>query len=161
MIKLIRWRFFVAAVVSITFLLLGGCSCETSTSFGLTIDDSSFATKRADGKLSLIDDGVYKRGETVYFVLRNVGPFKKGGDGLNRFDMDMEFRDPEGETLLSEKGVLGEKGHVNLPDNIAPSPYVIVRTTPKMKAGKHKVKVIVYDKVGNGSASKGSTLILK
>ena len=73
----------------------------------------------------------------------------------------MEFRPPEGEALLSQKGVLGEKGHVNLPDNIASSPYVIVETTPEMKPGKYNLKVTVYDKVGNGSASKGSTLILE
>jgi hypothetical protein len=154
-------NFVIACLLIVSLIAIGGCKCETSTSFGLSIEKASFARMEADGKLSLISDPVYKRGEPVYFVLLNVGEFKKGEDGLNRFDMDLEFKGPEDQNIFSKKGMLGEKGHVNLPNNTAASPYGVFSTTSGLKPGKYFMKLTIYDKIGEGSASKGSTLMLE
>lgn len=154
-------NFVIPCLLIFSLITIGGCKCETSTSFGLSIENASFARMGADGKLSLISDPVYKRGESVYFVLLNVGEFEKGKDGLNNFDMDMEFQDPEDQIIFSQKGMLGEKGHIKLPNNTAASPYGIFHTTTDLKPGKYFMKLTIYDKIGNGSASKGSTVMLE
>ena len=126
-------NFILPCLLIIYLAAIGGCKCETSTSFGLSIENASFARMGADGKLSLISDPAYKRGESIYFVLLNVGEFKKAEDGLNSFDMDLEFEGPEDHVIFSQKGMLGEKGHINLPNNTAASPYGVFHTTTKLK----------------------------
>jgi len=94
-------------------------------------------------------------------VLVNVGPFKKGEDGLNWIEMDMEVRDPNGNIIFSEKGMLGENGHVNLPNNMATSPYGTFYTTTDLAPGKYKMTLTIYDKVGGGKASQSATFTLE
>lgn len=143
----------------LAFLLtIGGCNIETSTetSFGLTIEDSDFVyiVPEQDGRIRLVPRGnsTFEKGEKVNFVLLNVGKFKRGDDGLNWFDMDMEIKDANGNILSSYQGLMGEGGHTDLLDNIAATPYGYF--TAVMEPGNYKVTLIVYDKISGGSASK-------
>lgn len=150
----------VLAIFSI--LSLGNTGgCETSCSIGLTVEDAVFAKMGADGKFDPVDKAVFQRGEAVYFVLINVANFKKGDDGLNWFDMDIEITDPKGDVILSQKEMLGEDGHVALPRNVASSPYAVFFTTTELEPGSYKFKLTIYDKLGVGKASKSAPFTLE
>lgn len=136
------------------FLLLFNCSkIETSKSFLITVEDSLFARTGADGNLEREDNAVFKRGEVVNLVLLNVGKFKKGEDGKHWFDIDMEVIGPRGDIILSRQGLLGENGHVLLPNDTASSPYGIFSTTEELEPGIYKMKLTIYDRIGKGKAS--------
>lgn len=139
-----------------------GCKFEsTSTSLGLTIENSCFATVDEEGLLNPVETDVFKRGEEINFVLINVKTFKKGEDGLNWFDIDMEISDIDGNTVLSAEELLGENGHLNLENNTAESPYAILSQTQNLQPGKYRFKVKIYDKVGNGKATKSKVFTLE
>ncbi len=154
---------FVLGLILVSFLTMGGCKVETSTgtSFGLTIEDAVFARMSADGKFVPAEGSVYKRGEKVHFILLNVDGFQKGDDGLNWFNLDMDVKGPNEEVILSQQGMLGEKGHVDLLNNTVPSPGGSLTTTAAMEPGNYKFKLTIYDKIGGGSASKTKTFILE
>lgn len=136
------------------FFLITNCSkTDTSTSFLISVEDSLFARTGADGNLVRADSNVFKRGEVVNLVLLNVGKFKKGEDGKHWFDIDMEVTGPKGEVILSKQGLLGENGHILLPNDTAESPYGIFSTTEELEPGIYKMRLTIYDRVGKGKAT--------
>lgn len=141
----------ILGLIMVALLTMGGCKVETSTSFGLTIEDAFFGEPGPEGKPVPADD-VFKRGEKVDFVLQNVGEFKKGDDGLNWFDLDLEVKDSSGEVVFLQQGLMGANGHVNIQNNILPSPYGTFAAN--MEPGDYTVKLTIYDKVSGGRASK-------
>lgn len=151
----------VILVVTFAILNMGTDGCETSTAVGLTVEDAFFARMGTDGKLVPVDKAVFQRGEEVCFILINVANFKKGDDGLNWFDMDMEIEDPNGDVILSQDSMLGEEGHLNLPNNVASSPYAVFITNTELEPGRYKFKLTIYDKLGVGKASKSVPFTLE
>jgi hypothetical protein len=149
--------------LSMALMLIPLISCtSTSTSKLISIGDHTFARTGDGDKLVPIDDpAVFKRGEAVHLVLQNVGPFKKGDDGLNWFDLDMEITGPDNVILLSQTGMLGDGGHLALENNMAKSPYATCTTTPDVAPGKYKFKLTIYDKIGSGKATETATFTLE
>lgn len=47
--------------------------------------------------------------------------------------MDIEIKDPKGDVVLSQTGMLGEQGHLALPNDVAPSPYAVFVTTTELE----------------------------
>lgn len=119
---------------------------------GLRIERAVLAKKGADGKLEPVENGVFKRGDEVYLVLLNVGKFKQGEDGKNKFDLDLEAKDPSGKVILAKKEGLGEQGHVALPNSIAKTPYGSLITKPNMQPGKYSITLTIYDKLAGSKA---------
>ncbi|MBI5422140.1 hypothetical protein HZA44_03325 [Candidatus Peregrinibacteria bacterium] len=142
-------------------LVLVGCTVKTGTSLGLNIENTVFATVGADDKLTVVDTPEFNRGDQVAYVLMNVGTFKKGEDGLNKFDIDMLVTDSAGKVILNEVNLLGDAGHTALPNDIAESPYGIFVTTPELDAGKYNMKLTITDKVSGGLATSTGSLTLK
>ena len=137
----------VVGLVIISILSLGNTSsCETSVStLGLKADDAFFARMGDDGEFVPVDDGIFQRGESVYFVLVNVGKFKKGDDGLHRMATDFEIYDPEGDVIFSLKDYLGEvfEQHGTLPNDIAPSPYGELVTHTVLEPGRYRLSMTI------------------
>jgi len=149
-------------LIALILVILFSCSTSTSTSKLITIDDYSFARSANDDQLETIGiPAVYERGETVHFVLFNVGPFKKDDSGLNWFDIDVEITGPDGNILLSETGLLGDGGHLALENDIASSPEGTFSSTPEMAPGKYKFKMTIYDRIGKGRATQTASFTLK
>ncbi|MBI4896168.1 MAG: hypothetical protein HY832_01335 [Candidatus Aenigmarchaeota archaeon] len=148
---------FVLVVVAIA-----GCtsSVQTGTSVGLTIEDSFLALQDAQGTLILVEGNTFTRGQSVNFVFMNVGEFEKGSDGKNWFDIDLAVTGPDGKSVLSQQGMLGENGHIALDGNVAASPYAGFPTTASMPTGTYQVTMIIKDKVGGTSATKSTTFTL-
>lgn len=149
-------------LIALMQVIIGSCSTSTTTSKLITIDDYSFARASNDNQLETIGiPAVYERGETVHFVLFNVGPFKKDDSGLNWFDIDVEITGPDGEVILSETGLLGDGGHLKLENDIASSPEGTFSSTPDMVPGKYKFKMTIYDRIGKGRATQTASFTLK
>lgn len=149
-------------LIAMITVVLVSCSSSTTSSKLISIDDYSFARSDNDDQLETIGiPAVYERGETVHFVLFNVGPFRKDDSGLNWFDIDVEITGPDGNILLSETGLLGDGGHLALENDIASSPEGTFSSTPEMVPGKYKFKMIIYDRIGKGRATQTASFTLK
>jgi hypothetical protein len=142
-------------------LLFAACQFETSTSRGISIEDSELARIDEENQIIPAADKTFKRGEDVHYILYNVGKFKKGEDGLHWLEMDLEVTDQDGNIILDAREMLGENGHLELEGGYASSPYGTFQTTEKLEAGKYKIKLTIYDRVGNGKATASSTVILE
>jgi len=138
-------------------------SCtNTSTKILISFDSYTFARTGEDGQLVVVDEpAVFKLGEDVHMILMNVGPFKKDSTGLNWFDIDMEVTGPDGETIISEKGLLGDAGHLNLENDIAGSPYATFTSSTELKPGDYLFKVTIYDRIGKGKVSQKAAFKLE
>jgi hypothetical protein len=150
------WFFTVCLLAVVT-----GCQFETSTSRGISIEESELA--RIDGNNQIIpaEDNTFRRGEDVHYILYNVGRFKEGEDGLHWLEMDLEVTDSEDNVILHAEEMLGENGHLKLDGGYAASPYGTFETTQDLAPGKYRIKLTIYDKVGNGKASVSSTVIIE
>ena len=151
------FKFFCVAFMSAALI-----SCtSTSTSKLISIEDYTFASTGEGDQLVIVDDpAVFKRGDAVHLVLQNVGPFKKGDDGLNWFELDMEIIGPDDVILLSKTGLLGDAGHVALVNDMAKSPYATCSTSD-LAPGKYKFKLTIYDRIGKGKATQNAFFTLE
>ena len=133
---------------------------NTSTSVGLTIEDSELA-RISDGQIFSAEKNIFTRGEDVNYILYNVGEFTVGEDGLCWLDMDLEIINMEGEVVFSSNELLGENGKVELEGGFAGSPYATYSTTEAMAPGEFKFKLKIYDRLGKGRASVSTTFELR
>ena len=141
-------------------LLVSACQFETSISSGISIEDSELA-RISEGEIQSSNDGIFARGEDIHLILYNVGKFKEGEDGLHWFDMDLEVLEENGTVLFNQAGMLGDNGHLKLANGMASSPYATFSPNETMKAGKYRMKVSIYDKVGKGKATVTKTFSLE
>jgi len=147
-------------LLSAVCVLITACQFETSTSSGISVEDSELA-RITESEILTSSDGVFSRGEDIHLILHNVGKFKEGEDGLNWFDMDLEVLDADGNALFSQTGMLGDNGHLKLDNGMASSPYATFSPNETMEPGNYKMKVSIYDKVGKGKATVTKTFTLE
>ena len=145
------------ALLFVTSFALMGCKVSQS----LSIEDSTFATVEESGSLSIIEGNVFNLGDKIAYVLLNVSPFKEGEDGLNWFDVDMLVTNSNDEIVLDKKDMMGEGGHLKLPNNTAEAPYGIFISSEELTPGEYKIKLTIRDIVGEGSASKEASFELQ
>lgn len=139
-------------------------STESEESSELKVSRSVFARENtATGQVEPLEEGLFKKGEPVNLVLLNVGKFQKGEDGKNQIDLDVELKDSEGKVLGSQKSLLGEKGIIDLPDNIAKSPVGTVdsNTTSQLEVGQYTISMTIHDKVAGKSITETKTFTLE
>ncbi len=151
----------LVVIISLILMItqLAGCTTETSVKLGLSFEKSVFA-KEVDGKWNIVDGAKFSKGDKIGLVLLNVSGFKKGDNGLNWMDIDVEVTNPEGKVILEEKGLLGESGKIDLENNIAESPVGSFSTNDSLASGKYSIKVTVYDKIGGGKATNSKSFTL-
>jgi hypothetical protein len=149
----------VLLILIFTFFL-PACRASTSLSVGLSVDDAVLAAK-TDDQWQVVEDNVFQRGDIIGLVMLNVSGFKKGEDGLNWMDLDLVVKGPDGAVILDEKELLGEAGHIDMPDNTAKSPVGSFYTTDELEPGDYVIKVTLYDKVGKGSTTHTKKIILE
>jgi len=142
-------------------ILLSGCQFETSTSKGISIEKSELARIDENNQIVPAGDKTFKRGEDVHYILYNVGKFKEGEDGLHWLEMDLQVTDQDDNIILDAKEMLGENGHIKLDGGYAATPYGTFETTEKLEPGKYRIKITIFDKVGNGKATVSSTVVLE
>lgn len=158
--------FLGAIVLSFVFLAIASpevetvTSLDTSTQSGLHYEETVWASMLSDSTLQPMGSNEFSQGEGAALVLRNVGGFKQGGDGLHRFDMDVTVEDADGNTLIRTDDILGDNGHLRLPDGIAESPYTLINTAD-LGPGQYQVQLTIYDRIGSGRARVNRALVVK
>lgn len=157
----------ILLLITISMLIilqLTGCNAETKTessfNIGLSFEDAILA-KKVDGSWEAVKGTKFVKGDTVGLVFLNVSGFKKGEDGLNWMDIDVEVKDTERKVILDEKGLLGDSGKMVLENNIANSPVGSFTTNSDLVSGSYNIKVTVHDKIGGGKAMKSMSFILE
>ncbi len=148
-------------LMACSMILFAGCQFETSTSKGISIEKSELARIDENNQIVPAGDKKFQRGEDVHYILYNVGKFKEGEDGLHWLEMDLEVTDQEDNIILDAKEMLGENGHLRLAEGYAATPYGTFETTEKLKPGKYRIKLTIYDRIGNGKATVSSTVELE
>jgi len=131
-------------VILLIFLALFGCS--KSPSDQLIYENAVFAVESSDGSLQVLENKTYERETVVYLALTNVKGFQKDTDGLNKFDINVEIS-KDGNVIVSNGNLLGEKGKLNLENNIAKSPYGTFTSDNTLEAGTYSFKITIKDLV--------------
>ncbi len=119
----------------------------------LVIKETIWAKNTDDGRMEVASNGIFRRGETVNLIMREVGKFQQGKDGKCRFEIDMIVKDPTGKIILDQKNLLGEKGHFQLENGIAGSPYGIFDSKVRMLPGVYYMTLTISDKIGGAKAT--------
>jgi len=129
----------------------------------LRIEKSILGIKNPQtGKIDPVSEPVFAQGDIIALELINVGKFKKGSDGLHHFDMDMQIKNSTRRVISSKRGLLGEEGHLLLPDDIAERPSGSINTNVvSLQPGQYSIKLTIYDKVGGGRATSSKTFTLR
>ncbi len=125
---------------------------EKNTTQKLHIEDYDFSVMN-NNSFIIYNKAIYQRGDEVYFVLKNVGPFARGKDSLNRAEMKMEILNAIGETVAYKDQLFGERGHADFNNNILKQPYASYSTDQNDEIGKYTFKVTVYDLISGDSTS--------
>lgn len=134
----------------------------TSNSSYLTYEKAVFATVDPEGEVVFRDENPsFIRGEAIHFALMNVGEFKTDKDGKCQVDMDLLVTGPDKKVVMDKKNLLGPSGHLQLEDNIAPSPSGVFIAGTDMKSGKYTMKLTVYDKIGGDEVSDSGSFTLR
>lgn len=128
---------------------------------GLNFEKSVFAKVSEDGKVTLLDQPEYERGETVHFALMNVGKFQRDLEGKNWVDMNLEIRDSKGKWVFDHGSLLGDMGHIALKDDMAESPTGVFTATASLKPGSYSLQLTVFDKIGNTQARDTGVFVVK
>ena len=138
-----------------------GCSdVQTSKSVGLTIEQTLIGTYGESGTINPVEKAEFQKGDAFSFVLMNVSGFKKGANGLNKFDMDVSVFDPDGNKVYEKKELLNGGYEADLPNNVSASSSVDFTIGPDYPAGKYKMTVDIYDKIGTGRASASRNFVV-
>jgi hypothetical protein len=126
---------------------------EGLTAQQLTCEETTWARIDETGRMVAVPEGVFRRGEAVNLVLRQVKTFLTGKDGKCWFDVDLLVKDPAGTVILEQKNLLGENGHVVLNDGVASSPYGIFESQVGLEPGQYQMTLTIRDKLSGGSFS--------
>jgi hypothetical protein len=106
-----------------------------------------------NNRMVTVSDPLFRRGEDVYLVFRQVGPFQKGADGKHHMDIDMTVKGPDGTVVLNKKGLLGDKGHRMLENDYASSPYGIFESNVGLEPGVYRMNVTIHDVIAGKQLS--------
>lgn len=144
-----------AVIKLLVFFIMGVvlAAGESLAAQQLTFEEALWAKNDETGKLVAAPEGVFRRGEVVNLVLRQVKTFQVGKDGKCWFDIDLKVKDPKGTSILDQQGLLGEDGHLELKEGIASSPYGIFESSVDLEPGQYQMILTIRDKIGGGSAS--------
>jgi len=158
--KLIFLLFLVAVFFGNLFIM---DSCNSSDKENRSADSLQISQKRtfsvSDYNFAILqgsefiqyNKAIYHRGDEVYMVLEDVGPFVRGADSLNHAEMRLEVTDAIGQVITIRENLFGDRGHGDFTKNILNNPYASYSSDLKDKPGKYSMMVTVYDLVRKDS----------
>ena len=124
----------------------------------LTYSGYLFLRDAEGGRKIVAEVPKYKIGETIYFVIENIGKFTQDSDGLYRGNSYMRIKDFQGQVIAHHDNVLGEDTEMNsiTETGYLKSPYTFYRTDETDKPGIYRFEMIMVDKVIGDVISIGS-----
>jgi|GEM_PF-1210551 len=152
----------LAVAIAVAINQFGLPDFTPRSSGNLSYDEARFAVVDEEGNSTFLEKKpTFKIGDPVIFALLNVGPFEKGEDGLNFVDMDLVVTGPDKEVVLEQLSLLGAGGHLELENDMAPSPNGVFIGASDLEPGKYTMNLIVYDKISGAQVSEKGTFILE
>ncbi len=153
--------FFLIAVFFINLFVIDSCnssnqendesdSLRVSQNRPFSVDDYNFAILQGT-KFIQYNKAIYHRGDEVYIVLDNVGPFARGTDSLNHAEMKLEVTDAIGQVITLRENLFGERGHGNFSNNMLSKPYASYSSDINDKPGKYSIKLTILDLIRKDS----------
>ena len=115
-----------------------------------SVSDYNFAILE-DNKFIQYNKAIYHRGDEVYMVLEDVGPFARGADSLNHAEMRLEVTDAIGQIITIRENLFGARGHGDFTNDILDSPYASYSSDLNDKPGKYSMSVTIYDLIRKDS----------
>ena len=137
----------------LAIIMLFGFDMVEGSSSDLSIGKASFLKMGPTPPPAGVKGGVFAKGEQVILFLENIGTFKEA-NGECWYDIDFSVETPEGESVFSKEGYLGDYGKDKLPNGILKRYNITVN--PELlgiKPGDYVFKATIYDKIGGGKAS--------
>ncbi len=148
---------FLVAVFFINLFIMDACSSsdkenkdtdslQITQNRAFSVSDYNFAILQG-GEFIQYNKAIYHRGDEVYIVLENAGPFALGPDSLNRAEMRLEVTDAIGQVITIRENLFGDRGHGNFKNHILDNPYASYTSSLDDKPGKYSMMITVYDLV--------------
>jgi len=148
-------------IISTIFIVAVSCrnndeaNDENSSSKDLEVNAFSVANYNfailENKKFINYNKAIYHRGDEVYLVLENVGPFKLGNDSLNHAEMKLKVSDAVGQLIIERDSLFGERGHSRFVNNRLTSPYGSFSSAAKDLPGKYTLCITIFDLVKKDS----------
>ncbi|MCP5051339.1 MAG: hypothetical protein GY940_29505 [bacterium] len=126
----------------------------------LNFKETVWARIGAGGRMVTVSDPLYRRGEDVYLLFREVGTFKRGMDGKHKMDLDMKVTGPTGNIVLDQTDLLGEGGHSVLRNGVASSPHGIFQSHVGLQPGPYRMTLTIRDEISGARATVTKTFRL-
>jgi len=126
----------------------------------LKAEDYYFA-RRENGSVNRLAQAVFKRGESVYFVLKNAGKVKRGNNGKHHVEIRMKVENSIGEIIAINDNLLFEKGVRVFKNDVLKTPNARYNSTEIDEPGKYNFTLTLVDFVANDSLVIASQFILE
>ena len=126
----------------------------------LQTEDYYFA-RTQNGETSRLGQPVFARGETVIFVLENVGELKVGSNNKHHVEIRMHVENQIGELIAFDKNLLSQKGMKLFKHNILKTPNARYRSTINDEPGRYTFTLTLVDFVAKDSLVIASQFILE
>ncbi len=115
----------------------------------LTFSGYLFIRDAENGRKVAVEVPKYKIGESVYFVLQNVGKFTRDANNLLQANLYMRVYNSDGSLLAKDDNIFGEDFAINtmVENEALESPYAFYKTDNTDKPGIYRFELIIMDKV--------------
>ena len=141
------------AIIFLVVLMCGACDKKKKNSKESTVVQQPKQFSIGNYNFAILENtkfipynkAIYHRGDEVYMVLENVGPFKKDRDSLNHADMKLIVTNAIGEIISARLNLFGSRGEKNFENNILKSPYASYTSDQNDKPGKYTMTITIYD----------------
>jgi hypothetical protein len=164
MIEIMRkTNLFILFIIIISGLIMLPPACGTSedqkdetdtvknfVAKSFSVGNYNFAI-RENNKFIPYNKAIYHRGDEVFLVLENVGPFLLGPDSLNHAEMKLKVTDAIGQPIVARDSLFGAAGHKRFVNNTIPSPYGSFESLQKNLPGKYTICVTIFDLIRKDS----------
>jgi len=151
----------VALLIFAQIIMVCSCGSENNTNGksdtlqitqirNFSVSDYNFAILEGN-KFIQYNKAIYHRGDEVYMVLEDVGPFAQGRDSLNHAEMKLEVTDAIGQVITLRDNIFGQRGHSRFTNNMLSSPYASFTSSQNDKPGKYSMTVTIYYLIRNDS----------
>ncbi len=136
------------------FILVGTLNVNAEeNSSDLKIGEIKLYVRAENNESIYVRDNFFNSGQMIYFLIKEIGMFKKNSEGFNEYDVIIEVRDEEDKLVYSEKDLIKEK-KIKLVDNKISLIEIGVPTKEIKTFGKFITTITVSDLVSSSSLTK-------
>jgi len=159
--KKLKHLFLLVSIISAIIFVPPACgnsndneeeddTTRISTDKNFSVANYNFAILE-NKKFINYNKAIYHRGDEIYLVLENVGPFKVGSDGLNHAEMKLKVTDAIGQVIIVRDSLFGKRGHALFTNSMLNKPYGSFESSSKTLPGKYTICVTIFDLVRGDS----------